>query len=119
MIEPGLGSIDKVPIMLLVAENDLQCPASYISRLEKEIPAIKASQVIPGASHSFFATTTSPDFVKLLTEQIETKFDVACEGADCPDTEEDGMVWLWVIISSLTMAVIIMIIACCCCKDKH
>ena len=55
LISPGLESINKVPIHLLVGENDQHCDLNHAKRIQSEIgTAVKNLNVIPGFSHGSF-----------------------------------------------------------------
>jgi predicted esterase len=42
MISPGLGSIDKVPIYMIVGSEDTHCSLDHAQRIAREIgPAVK------------------------------------------------------------------------------
>lgn len=64
MISPGLDSIDKVPIHLIVGENDTHCSLDHAKRIQSEIgSAVKSLDVIPGFTHGSFAGHTDKDYV--------------------------------------------------------
>ena len=64
MISPGLGSIDKVPIHLIVGEKDTHCSLEHAKRIESEIgSAVRSLDVMPGFTHGSFGSATGKDYV--------------------------------------------------------
>ena len=71
MISPGLNSIDKVPIHLIVGENDTHCSLEHAKRIQSEIgPAVRSLDVMPGFSHGTFASATSSEYVQLVLDAL-------------------------------------------------
>ena len=71
MISPGLNSIDKVPIHLIVGENDTHCSLEHAKRIQSEIgPAVRSLAVMPGFEHNTFGSATGKDYVQLVLDAL-------------------------------------------------
>ena len=56
LISPGLESIDKVPIHLIVGEKDDKCSLNNAKRIANEIgPAVRSLDIIPDTKHNVVA----------------------------------------------------------------
>jgi len=71
MISPGLGSIDKVPIHLIVGEADTHCSLDHAHRIRREIGSgVKSLDIIPGFTHGSFEHATGKDYVNLVLNAL-------------------------------------------------
>ena len=71
MISPGLGSIDKVPVHLIVGQNDTHCSPANAQRIASEIgSAVRTIDIIPGFTHGSFEVETDPDYVQKVLNAL-------------------------------------------------
>lgn len=73
MISPGLGSIDTVPIHLIVGTEDTHCSLEHAERIQSEIgPAVRSLDTVAGFSHGSFGSATGKDYVDLVLRVLAT-----------------------------------------------
>lgn len=71
MISPGLDSIDKVPIHLIVGERDTHCSPDHARRIQSEIgSAVKSLDLVPGFGHGTFESATGKDYVQIVLNAL-------------------------------------------------
>ena len=70
---PGLEAIDSVPIHIILAEADENCPVEKAQTLREMIPAAAKPVYLsdPAATHNTFAAINDQDFVNLLITEID------------------------------------------------
>ena len=71
MVSPGLDSITKVPIHLIVGTKDTHCSLDHAKRIQSEIgDAVKSLSPVEGFSHGSFESATGQDYVDLVEAQL-------------------------------------------------
>ena len=74
MVSPGLGSINQVPIHLIVGKSDTHCSLDHAKRIKDEIGnAVINLNTIEGAGHGWFESATGEDYVNLVDAQLAMK----------------------------------------------
>ena len=76
MVSPGLESIDKVPIHLIVGEKDMHCSLEHAQRIQSEIgSAVRSLDVMPGYEHGTFGSGTDAEYVNLVLDALAANED--------------------------------------------
>ena len=67
LISPGLESIDKVPIHIIIGEKDDTCPLNKAKRIKNEIgSAVRSFDIIPGVRHNIVAMNSDKYIIDLV-----------------------------------------------------
>ena len=67
LISPGLESINKVPIHILVGEKDTICSVNHAKKIANEIgPAVRSFDIIPGVRHNIVAMNSDKYIIDLV-----------------------------------------------------
>lgn len=113
LVEPGLASIDQVPLQFIMAADDMVCTTAQATDLINEIPAVAKSTTLVDSDHAYFYWNNDPTWTQQLANEIQ-----ACVTEDC---KEKDTPWGWIFGGTLTGLILLMlIIVCCCCKkDKN
>ena len=74
LVTPGLESIDKVTVQMVVAPHDTLCSAAQAERVKNEIGGgVKRYTTIEGTNigHSYFGVNNDPTWLANIVDQIE------------------------------------------------
>ena len=78
MISPGLGSIDKVAVHLIVAEGDTHCSPYHARRIQREIGSgVKSFDIVKGFTHGTFGKATGKDYVDVVLKALAAEYNSA------------------------------------------
>ena len=111
LVEPGLDSLDKVPLQFIVAADDKVCTAAKAQELMNTIPSVAKVTNLVDSDHAYFLWNNDPTWTAQLSSEIE-----ACVTDDC---KEKDTPWGWIFGGTLVGLILMLICClCCCCRKK-